>query len=130
VWPCFEPDISSYYWDYLCKSLDLWKSYGLDTNILYNRLCKFLISKCDLDLGGRAASVVLDISSHYCDYLCQIIQNSLNYEEVLDRKQNMPYNRLCIALTSKCDLEPGGRGLVLRMTHRLIISNICAKFLW
>jgi hypothetical protein len=28
---------------------------------------------------------------------------------------------------SKCDLDPKGRGLVLRMTHRLIITNMCAK---
>jgi hypothetical protein len=34
-------------------------------------------------------------------------QNPLNYEEVIDRTQNIPYDRLCQSLTSKCDL--GGR---------------------
>jgi hypothetical protein len=34
-------------------------------------------------------------------------QNPLNYEEVIDQTQNIPYNRLCQSLTSKCDL--GGK---------------------
>jgi hypothetical protein len=32
---------------------------------------------CDLDLGARGAGVVLEISSYYCDYLCQVISKSL-----------------------------------------------------
>jgi hypothetical protein len=46
-------------------------------NILYNRLCKSLTSKCDIDLEGRGTGVLLDILSYYCDYLCQGISISL-----------------------------------------------------
>jgi hypothetical protein len=35
------------------------------------------------------------------------LQKPLNYVEVIDRTQNIPYNTLCQSLTSKCDL--GGR---------------------
>jgi hypothetical protein len=45
-------------------------------------------------------------------------QNPLNYEEVIDRTQNIPYNRQCQSLTSKCDL--GGRDHVLRLIYHLI----------
>jgi hypothetical protein len=47
-------------------------------NIPYNRLCKSLTSTCDLDIGGRDAGVVLDISSYYCDFLCQEFSKSLD----------------------------------------------------
>jgi hypothetical protein len=36
-----------------------------------------LTSKCDLDLGGRGAVVVHDISSYYCNYLLQVFSNTL-----------------------------------------------------
>jgi hypothetical protein len=41
-----------------------------------------------------------------CDMYFQI---PLIYEKVMDRTQNIPYNRLCKSLTSKCDLALGGR---------------------
>ena len=37
---------------------------------------KPLISKCDLDLGGRDLGVVHDTPSHYGEYLCQAILKS------------------------------------------------------
>jgi hypothetical protein len=37
------------------------------------------------------------------------LQNPLIYEKVMDRTQNIPYNRICLSLTSKCDLNIGGR---------------------
>jgi hypothetical protein len=47
------------------------------------------------------------------------------YEKVMDRTQNIPCNMLIFNL--KLDLE--GRGPVfVRMTRRLIIMNICAKY--
>jgi hypothetical protein len=36
-------------------------------------------------------------------------QNPLIYEEVMDGTQYILYNRLCQPLTSKCDLDLGGR---------------------
>jgi hypothetical protein len=46
-------------------------------NIPNNRLCKHFTSKCDIDIRGKDAVVVLDISSYYCDFLCQVISKSL-----------------------------------------------------
>jgi hypothetical protein len=44
-------------------------------NIPYNGLCSSLTSKCDL--GGRDPCFVHDISSYYCNYLCQVFLKSL-----------------------------------------------------
>jgi hypothetical protein len=60
-------------------------------NILYNSICLPLTSKCDLNLGGRVDGVVFDISSYYCDNLCQVISQPA---EVLDWTQSIPSNRL------------------------------------
>jgi hypothetical protein len=68
-------------------------------NLHYNRLCKFLTSKCDLDLGSRDTGVTHDVLSYYCLIIVTIcakyIQNPLIYEEVMYGTQNIPYNRLC-----------------------------------
>jgi hypothetical protein len=56
-----------------------------------------------------------------------LIQNTLIYEEVMDGTQYIPYDRLCLLLTSKCNLELGGMVQVLYLTYRLIIVIICAK---
>jgi hypothetical protein len=42
---------------------------------------------CDLDLGGRGAGVVLDISSYYVTICSLLFQNP---EEVPDWTQNIP----------------------------------------
>jgi hypothetical protein len=52
-------------------------------------------------------------------------QNILIYEEVMDGKQNIPYNRLCKPLTSKCDIDLGGRGTGVVFD----ISSYCCNFL-
>jgi hypothetical protein len=44
----------------------------------YNRLCKFLTSTCDLDLGGRDTDDMHNISSNHFDYLCQVFSKSLH----------------------------------------------------
>jgi hypothetical protein len=53
----------------------------------------------------------------------------LIYEKVIDRTQNIPYNRLVNLLPPSVTLtlEVGDR--LLRMTHRLIIMNNCDKYL-
>jgi hypothetical protein len=50
--------------------------------------------KWDLDLGGRGAGVVLDISLSHCATICAKLY-PLNYEEVLDPMQNIPFKKLC-----------------------------------
>jgi hypothetical protein len=51
------------------------------------------------------------LNSVYCliiDTICaKYFEKPLNYEEVIDRTKNIPYNRLCSYLTSKCNF--GGR---------------------
>jgi hypothetical protein len=83
-----------------------------------------LTSKCDLDLGGRGAGVVLDISSYNCDYLCQVISNFLELCRSSRSDTNIPYNRLCLFLTSKCDLDGRDAG-VARDTLSYYSDYLC-----
>jgi hypothetical protein len=79
-----------------------------------------------LDVGLQ----VLDLTYHLITVtICaKLFQNLLNYEEVLDRTQDIPYNRLCyfFSLSVTLTLEVGMQ--VLRMAHCLIIVTICAKY--
>jgi hypothetical protein len=61
-----------------------------------------------------------------CD---KYLQNPSIYKNVMDRTRNIPCNRLCLSLTSKCDLDLAGRWPVVAMTYRVIIVTICGKCL-
>jgi hypothetical protein len=100
-------------------------------NIPYNRLCKILTSKWDLDLGGRDAGVAHDILSCYSDYLCLVFWQFLWFMKKLwtghKKYPITDYVNLwppSVTLT----LEVGDR--LLRMTHCLIIVINCGKFWW
>jgi hypothetical protein len=66
-------------------------------------------------LGMTHCLIIVTICGKY-------LQNPLIFEKVMDQTQNIPCNRLCESLTSKCDR-------LLRMTHRLIIVINCGKYL-
>jgi hypothetical protein len=51
----------------------------------------------------------LIIVNNYGKYL----QNSFIDKKVMDQTQHIPSNRQCWPWMSKCDLDPGGRGLVV-----------------
>jgi hypothetical protein len=69
--------------------------------------------KCDLDLGGRWPVAARDTSSHYLNNCGKYLQNSFKDKKVMDRTWHMPSNRQCWPWMSKCDLDPGGTGLVV-----------------
>jgi hypothetical protein len=46
-------------------------------NMSYNKPCLALTSKCDVDLEGKGLGVLHDMSSNYCENLCQVISKSL-----------------------------------------------------
>jgi hypothetical protein len=77
-----------------------------------------------LEVGDRLLRMthLLIIVSNCGKYL----QNPFKDKNVVDRTRHIPSNRQCWPWMSKCNLDLGGVWL-LRMTHRLIITNICAK---
>jgi hypothetical protein len=72
-----------------------------------------LTSKSDLDLGGRWPVFAHDTSSDYLNNYGKYLQNPFIDKKVMDRLRHIPSNRLCWPWMSKCDLVPGGRGLVV-----------------
>jgi hypothetical protein len=44
---------------------------------------------------------------------CKYLQNPFKEKKVMDRTRHIPSNRQCWPWMPKCDLDPGGRGLVV-----------------
>jgi hypothetical protein len=72
-----------------------------------------LNSKCDLDLGGRWPVLRMTHCLIIVNNCCKYLQNPFKDKEVMDRTRHIPSNRQCWPWMSKCDLESGGRGLVV-----------------
>jgi hypothetical protein len=101
-----------------------------------------LTSKCDLDLGSRelwtghkinplidyanisppCVTLTLVVGDQFLRTTHRLIivnkcgkylQNPFIDKKVMDRTQHIPSNRQCWPWMSKCDLDPGGRGLVV-----------------
>jgi hypothetical protein len=84
-------------------AFDLWKSY-------WPVLLTLSVS-LTLEVGDRLMRIThrLIIVNNCGKYL----QNPFKDKKVMDRTQHIPSNRKCWPWMSKCDLDPGGKGLVV-----------------
>jgi hypothetical protein len=55
------------------------------------------------------------------------LQNPFKDKKVMDRTRHIPWNRQYWPWMSKCDLDPGGRGLVVAHDTWSYHNKICAK---
>jgi hypothetical protein len=106
-------DTSSYFSDYFCqvfsKSFDLRKSYGPDRMYPVTDFVN-LWPPSDLEGGDRLLRVTHHLIVNNCG---KYLQNPFKHKKFMDRTQHIPSNRQCWPWISKCNLHPGGRGLVV-----------------
>jgi hypothetical protein len=133
--PCFAPDISSYYRDYLykvfLKSLDLWKKVWTGHKI-YTLTDYVNLLPLSVTLTLEVGTQVLRMTYYLITVtICaKNIQNPLIYEEVMYGTQTI----YIIHITDSLNIWPLSVTLtlevgvqVLYLTYPLIIMTICAK---